>query len=313
MLTPRRTLSLSDLAALADLERRVISVDGGRIKLEWATLRTRVGEGVQDLMWWVGGDLVGFLGLYAFGGPDLELAGAVDPAVRRRGIGSALLASALGLARERGVASALLVVPHGVDAGTKFAFRHRGVLDHAEHSLVMKGPPRPGPYDDRTSLREAGAADSTVVGTVLAQAFGNATEPSSAPAAPTRALPPTGADHWAIPAVTSPHPPDGPAGPLPDGWSRTLVIEHRGVPVGTLRIGRTGDEGTVHGFAVQPDWQGQGIGRDVLARVCTGLHDGGVSRVRLEVVVDNDRALRLYTSLGFVRETGEDYYALRVG
>jgi ribosomal protein S18 acetylase RimI-like enzyme len=38
--------------------------------------------------------------------------------------------------------------------------------------------------------------------------------------------------------------------------------------------------------------------------------DEGVRRIGLEVAVENDHALSLYTSLGFTQMTTEDYYAL---
>ena len=63
-------------------------------------------------------------------------------------------------------------------------------------------------------------------------------------------------------------------------------------------------------FAVDPHWQGRGIGRDVLRRLCLYLRAGGMRRVQLEVEVDNDRALELYTSIGFIQRSTEDYYAL---
>jgi ribosomal protein S18 acetylase RimI-like enzyme len=61
---------------------------------------------------------------------------------------------------------------------------------------------------------------------------------------------------------------------------------------------------------VDPAWQGRGIGRDVLRRVCRELRDEGIQRIGLEVAVENDHALRLYTSLGFTQITTEDYYGL---
>jgi len=66
----------------------------------------------------------------------------------------------------------------------------------------------------------------------------------------------------------------------------------------------------VYGFAVDPARQGRGIGRDVLRRVCHQLRREGVGTIGLEVEVDNDSALGLYTSLGFVRVTTEDYFAV---
>jgi ribosomal protein S18 acetylase RimI-like enzyme len=56
--------------------------------------------------------------------------------------------------------------------------------------------------------------------------------------------------------------------------------------------------------------QGRGIGREALTQVCEQAYAEGVQRVRLEVAVDNDRALALYTSIRFVPVATEDYYVL---
>ena len=67
-------------------------------KLEWDNLRGRSGDRVEDLLWWEGERLLGFLGIYGFG-ESPELAGMVAPDARRRGIGSALLDAAVPLCR----------------------------------------------------------------------------------------------------------------------------------------------------------------------------------------------------------------------
>ena len=87
----------------------VVEADGGRLKLEWGALRSRRGDQVEDLLWWEGDQLLGFLGLYSFGDP-VELSGMVAPAARRRGIATALLDAGLGLCREREHAQALAKV-----------------------------------------------------------------------------------------------------------------------------------------------------------------------------------------------------------
>ena len=77
-----------------------------------------------------------------------------------------------------------------------------------------------------------------------------------------------------------------------------------------MRLTRDLHGGGIYGFAIDPAWQGRGIGSDVLRRICRLLMDEGARQVGLEVAVDNDRALGLYTSTGFTEVTTEDYYAL---
>lgn len=271
-------LSDPELAAVADLERRVVTADGGRLKLEWGSLRSRTGDEVQDLLWCDGGQVLGFLGLYTFG-PALELTGMVAPEARRRGIGGALLDAGLRVAAGRGLAGGLLVVPRSSSAGRALALSRDGQLEHSEHALVLRATPAEGPQDPAVELRQAVAADGAAVSRLLTSGFGRP--------APVDLL------------------------DRPSAGERTLVVEYAGTPVGTVRLSRDGQNAGVYGFVVDPAWQGRGIGRDVLRRVCQQLRDEGARQVGLEVEVDNERALGLYTSVGFVPVMTEDYFALK--
>ncbi len=271
-------LSSEALAAIAELERGVIEVDGGRLKLEWGRLRRRSGDRIEDLLWWEDGRLLGFLGLYRFG-PSLELAGMVAPDARRRGIGTALLDGALPLCHGVADGEALLIVPRHSEAGKRLALRRGAVFHHSEHALVLSGDPTAGPHEPALSARPATPADIPVVSRLLEAGFG-------APAPEDLAA-----------RVNSPHGP-------------TLVVELDGAAVGTLSLTREGDDARIYGFVIDPSWQGRGLGREALRRACQQLRADGARRIGLEVAVDNDRALALYTSLGFTPITTEDYFAL---
>ncbi len=282
MLELSRGLGETALDAVADLERRVLAADGGRLKLEWGVLRSRPGDQVEDLLWWDRDRLLGFLGIYAFGAPTAELTGMVDPQARRAGIATALLDAALPLCRERGYSKVLLVTPRTPPAAGALARARGAVLDHSEHALQLDGEPSAGVVDPRVTLRSMISADQAAVDALLRLGFGWERPP---------------------PAVANVAP------PRPDG-SGTLVVELDGSVVGTIRLTQDEDAVGVYGFVVHPDHQGRGIGRDVLRRVCLQARADGAARVRLEAEVGNDRALGLYTSIGFRRVTTEDYYAL---
>ena len=88
---------------------------------------------------------------------------------------------------------------------------------------------------------------------------------------------------------------------------------------GISRLGRTPPfEYEIHTIGVDPAYQGQGIGRRMLTELLG--HAGPDSTVFLEVRTDNDPAIGLYTSLGFVkvavrkryyRVSGADAYTMR--
>lgn len=276
-------LSESQLEAIAALERRVVAHDGGRLKLEWPSLQSRPRGEVNDFLVWDSTTLVGFCGVYAFGS-EPELAGAVDPEHRRRGIGSVLLNHALDLLSSRGSRSALLVTPRTTDAGRLFAEARGASFAHAEHHMELDGPPV-GPPDPRPStsglrIRETADADRGSVIRILQDAFGGGAQTAMARGA---------TDH-------------------------PLIVEREGTVVGALRLSlESNGSAGIYGLAVRGDLRGQGIGRAVLYEVCLQARELGADKVTLEVEVDNDHALGLYTSVGFVLRTTEDYFRLPVG
>ena len=230
------------------------------------------------MLWWSGDQLLGFLGLYSYDGRSVELAGMVDPAARRQGIAKALIDAALTLCRERAYEKALLVTPRASLAGRTLALARGAALDHSEYALVLEGEPSEGRAGPELVIRPAAPADVPAIAELLRVAFGFTFE--------------------------------GVAMKLETPSARTVVVESDGAVIGTVRLTRDGDSGGIHGFAVEPLHQGRGIGREVLRRVCHDLRAEGARRVGLEVAVQNERALGLYTSVGFTPVTTEDYYAL---
>ncbi len=87
---------------------------------------------------------------------------------------------------------------------------------------------------------------------------------------------------------------------------------------GISRLGRTPPfEYEIHTIGVDPEYQGQGIGRRLLDELLT-IADGAV--VHLEVRTDNEPAIALYRSVGFTevglrrryyRVSGADAYTMR--
>ena len=273
-------LSPQALQAIAHLERRVIEADGGRLKLEWGRLQSRSGDRVEDLLWWDGDRLAGFLGFYGFDSAP-ELAGMVAPDARRRGIGTALLDAALSLGRKRSGPPPLLIVPRPSEAGRQLALRRGGVLDHSEHALVLSGEPTSGAREQPVVLRSATPADAPLIRRLLELGFG-----------------------WRAA--------DDLAERLDSPRERTAVVELHGSAVGTIRLRRDERGGTIYGFVVEPSLRGRGIGRAALRQACEQLRAEGAQRIGLEVDVDNDHALGLYTSVGFTPVITEDYYALPI-
>jgi ribosomal protein S18 acetylase RimI-like enzyme len=153
------------------------------------------------------------------------------------------------------------------------------VLDHSEHALVLSGDPTTGPPGPALRLRRAAVADVPRISRLLELGFGG-------------------------PA------PDDLASRLDSPHEQTAIVELRGSTVGTLRVRRDGNDARIYAFVIDPSWQGRGIGRAALRGACEQLRAEGALRIGLEVDVENDRALTLYTSVGFTPILTEDYFAL---
>jgi L-phenylalanine/L-methionine N-acetyltransferase len=68
------------------------------------------------------------------------------------------------------------------------------------------------------------------------------------------------------------------------------------------------------GIGIAPEWQRRGLGRQLMVRLLDWADQwGGVLRTELWVHVDNERAIALYRSLGFVEEGRHKAYALKNG
>jgi len=277
-------LNQTQLAAIAELADQCVHADGGRLKLEWDVLRHRNPHRYEDLLWWDGEVLVGFCGRYAFPGSTTELSGMVAPTHRRRGIGTALLDAALTLSGQAGEDEVLLVVPRRSTAGQRLAESLGGKLDHSEHALVLTTPPSelPPTGGPAVGLRRAEHRDQLDVLRLTTAAFGIAPGPQTDSEQSLR------------------------------DENDTWMITVEGYSVGTMRLQEDGTSVGVYGLAIDPNHQGQGIGRRALWLGAVRAFTDGASQVHLEVDVENDRALGLYTSLGFTSQTTEDYWRLQV-
>jgi putative acetyltransferase len=68
------------------------------------------------------------------------------------------------------------------------------------------------------------------------------------------------------------------------------------------------------GIALASEWQGRGIGRQMMVRLLDWADRwAGVLRIELHVHEDNPAAIALYRSLGFVEEGRHRAYALKAG
>jgi putative acetyltransferase len=85
-----------------------------------------------------------------------------------------------------------------------------------------------------------------------------------------------------------------------------FVCEEEGRPAGMCKLVpqkyRNSHIMYLGGVAIHPDFRGRGLGARMIREAIQVCRDRGCSRIELTVAVENQPAIRLYESLGFVRE-----------
>ena len=84
--------------------------------------------------------------------------------------------------------------------------------------------------------------------------------------------------------------------------SRVALVD--GEPAGVCKLAIRGDRGWIAGIGISPHHRGKGIGKELMRGVLAEASERGLREVWLEVLVQNEPAIRLYEKLGFetVRE-----------
>jgi ribosomal protein S18 acetylase RimI-like enzyme len=81
--------------------------------------------------------------------------------------------------------------------------------------------------------------------------------------------------------------------------SEVLVARIDGVITASVMVGHDGHRGTVYYVSVEPQQQGRGFGRQVMAAAEAWLAERGVWKLNLLLRADNEKARGFYEALGY--------------
>jgi ribosomal protein S18 acetylase RimI-like enzyme len=283
-LIERRGLDTNELSEIKQLAQLCNQHNGLDLKLNWNILRNRPSNQLNDFLYYADGQLVGFLALFSFNSQEGEISGMVHPSYRRRGIFSALFAAARLEASRRGLPTLLLIVEQASPAGQAFARALPITYDHSEYKMVQEEPRLPDTHSERLQFRAARPEDTPIMSHITAQAFN---------------IPEDEVNWYSEESLSQPN-------------YRYYVGSLDGTVIGKIDIHLSEESALILGFAVLPEYRGQGYGRQMLARTIQEILNSGRHHIWLEVVTENKRALSLYQSCGFKETGGYDYYRLQL-
>jgi len=256
-------------------------------RLDFGTLETRREGSSSDVLWYENGQLVGFAGIYGYGDPSkVEASILVHPEFRRRGTGRCMARAVVRECQKRGVRRLLVVVPRESREGAEFARAMGTRHAHSEYTMDLDVTRIPSfeTTPDPVELRPAGAEDVPIMTAIVASA--NAEPPQEEEQALARLM--------------------------KDPSRTTYLATQDGRPVGVIQSAVSDGRAFIVHFAVRPEMQGQGIGRQMLLAIVRGLLNGGSKWITIEVETENQNALSLYQRCAFVTVNATDYELLEL-
>lgn len=269
-------LTEKQLDEIKVLQQAVELHDNIELKLNWDMLENRREEEQTDFLSYESGRLVGFLGLYSFGS-KIEVCGMVHPDYRRKGIFSRLFQdSHPALEKARHI---LLNTPANSESGKLWLDSITCTYEESEYMMKWEGRVFPDP-DESIFLRPSHKEDMEMKLELDVLCFDFKEDEAKAYN-----------DRLER-----------------DGFQKEFfMIVADGKTVGKIRIHNENERSEVYGFAILPEFQGKGYGRKALQEVVRKEVQREQS-VYLDVQPENEKALSLYTSTGFIKESQQDYY-----
>jgi ribosomal protein S18 acetylase RimI-like enzyme len=276
--------TINTLKDIEELQQRCEQYDGISLKLNWELLRQGPATGGVDwLVSYEDGLLVGFMGLYGFGS-EMEVCGMVRPGYRRRGIFASLWKQAQSKIKEQQFSTLLLNAPASSASATAFLRTLPLAFNHAEYQMKWDGAAAKPSAEASSAgtfvnLRPAREDEVNLLIELDASGFGMTVEEAA--------------------EVYEMH--------NTEGMQEHIIVELDGQPVGKMRLNTEDNETWIYGFTVDKNKRGLGIGRSALLQTIA-REQRNYNGVNLEVALDNPNALKLYESCGFVILNKQDYY-----
>ncbi|PGL68888.1 GNAT family N-acetyltransferase [Bacillus sp. AFS055030] len=248
------------------------------LKLNWEMLRNRKNDVNEDFFHYEEDQLVGFLATYYFG-EKVEICGMVHPNFRRKGIFSSLLNEALNSLSS--VKTILLNAPKA-SASAKEFIRHQKNCSYSfsEYQMVWKNQ-EVKEYTPIVKFKKAELVDFAFISNLDVVCFGF--ENSDAQKYNQRIL-------------NEPN-------------RHIYIIEVNNEKIGKMSLLRENNESWIFGFAILPEYQGKGYGKNALLQIIQKEHEIG-NEIHLEVALENSNAKKLYIDCGFRQYNTQDYYKM---
>ncbi|MBG9791344.1 hypothetical protein ABD76_01875 [Paenibacillus dendritiformis] len=134
-----KRLDAQQLAAIRQLADLCNEHDGIILKLNWEMLQDRKDDAIIAFLYYAGGQVVGFLGLYQFRSSEVEVSGMVHPQYRRQGIFGKLVRAAQEECIRRNTGKLIFICERRSDSGRAYAESEGARYNFSEYWMQLGG------------------------------------------------------------------------------------------------------------------------------------------------------------------------------
>lgn len=257
-----------------------------KLKLNDFMLQQRPANETNDFLYFLHGELIGFLGLYQFNAQEVEISGMVHPAHRRKGHFSTLLEAAKIEIARRNIPKLIFINAETSPTGKLILESHGAKYSFSEYWMALTKTRVPN-MQHPLQLRSTDTPDIPFVAHAMAIGF----QMNESETLELMTIDPNGTEKN----------------------SYRKVIELSGTSIGTISINQPDETSAfIYGFVILPEYQRRGYGRQALALAIQTAQDSGCTTIELEVACENKNALSLYQSCGFEVQRANDYYVFHM-
>lgn len=292
-ITVKENLNKEDYEAIEKLQKLCVAKDeiALKLELEYKLARTLVETDStlksNEFFYYIGANLVGYIGIGCFSGATLEINGMVHPEYRRQGIFSKLFQLVKQEWEKRGGHQMLLLSDRISHSGQEFIKKTQATYKNSEYEMYLNMNFISETTEGLTQeivLRKASNKDAEEIARQNAIFFDDDYDESI---------------NMIMPEEE-------------EKCGMTIyLVEVDDKIVGKVHLQIENDLGAIYGLGVLPDHRSQGYGRKILLKAIDAFKEIGVKKIMLQVATQNANALNLYKSCGFEETSTMDYYELR--
>lgn len=249
-------------------------------KLAFAKEHPNEQKDMSEFLCYAGSQLVGYIGICAFGGGELEINGMVHPEHRRKGLFKRLFNELTVAVKSRSNQAMLLLSDRRSVAGIAFIKALGASYYNTEFEMSCELSNRKTiAIPEGFQLRKAIQADAAEIHIQNSQFFGGEESDVKIDIEDEENL-----------------------------GSYMYMAEYQGEIIGKVNIQISGNSGGIYGVGIKPAYRGKGLGKALLVSAMNEIETFGCERAFLQVSATNDTALGLYLDSGFVQQYVMDYY-----